>query len=63
MHGQYIRSKGSLIVKNALSHDYRGEIQEQKLEVKNEQNKIVRYKANKILGIETEDADNVSKMS
>jgi hypothetical protein len=34
MHGEYIRSKGSLMVKNALSHGYQGEIQEQKLEVK-----------------------------
>lgn len=62
MHGEYIRSKGSLMVKNALSHGYQGEIQEQKLEVKSQQHKIVRYKANKMLGVETEDADNVSKM-
>jgi hypothetical protein len=35
IHGQYIRSKDSLMVKNTPSHGYRGEIQEQKLEVKN----------------------------
>jgi len=51
------------MVKNAPSHGYRGEIQEQKLEVKNRQHKIVHYKANKMLGTEIEDAERVSKMT